>query len=171
MTPATLLSAARADGVALTLTAAGTIKAAGRQAAVARWLPEVREHKEALLVALSEPHRLWDIVEPSGACWRSCVAPPQTLAQILAAYGPGTSAVPVEDPDEGQPLPPDIEAAVLEWLDQIGEDCPDIRAQILDRARDAPEARADYVARPATPRGPNHEGTDPSGTDPQEPKP
>jgi hypothetical protein len=49
----TIIQKAAADGVSLTLSPAGTIKAAGDQKAVNRWLPALREHKPALLAALA----------------------------------------------------------------------------------------------------------------------
>jgi hypothetical protein len=52
MTPATIIRGARADGVGLALSLSGTIKATGNGAAVAWWLPAIREHKAAILEAL-----------------------------------------------------------------------------------------------------------------------
>lgn len=52
MTPVTLMEEAQADGVILTLSAAGTIKASGDGAAVTRWLPTIRGHKAELVDAL-----------------------------------------------------------------------------------------------------------------------
>jgi hypothetical protein len=52
MNPATLIKYAEMDGVALALSATGTIKATGDQAAVNRWLPMIREHKPAIIEAL-----------------------------------------------------------------------------------------------------------------------
>jgi hypothetical protein len=45
MTPATIIREAQADGVSLTLSPAGTIKATGDGAAVNRWLTVIRERK------------------------------------------------------------------------------------------------------------------------------
>jgi hypothetical protein len=53
MTPAAIIREAEADGVSLALSSAGTIKAAGDQAAVNRWLPVLREHKLGIVVALA----------------------------------------------------------------------------------------------------------------------
>jgi hypothetical protein len=49
----TIIQKAAADGVILTLSPAGTIKATGDQEALNRWLPALREHKPALLAALA----------------------------------------------------------------------------------------------------------------------
>jgi len=54
MNPATILLRAKADGVTLTLSPVGTIKAAGEQIAVNRWLPVIREHKPGIVAALQE---------------------------------------------------------------------------------------------------------------------
>lgn len=52
MTPAAIINEAMADGVSLTISPAGTIKAAGDGAAVNRWLPAIREHKAGIVAAL-----------------------------------------------------------------------------------------------------------------------
>ena len=54
MTPTATIQRAAADGVRLSLSPAGTIKATGDQAAVNRWLPLIREHKPAITKALLE---------------------------------------------------------------------------------------------------------------------
>ena len=52
MTPATIIRGAQADGVSLTLSPAGTIKATGDGAAVDCWLTVIREHKTEIIGAL-----------------------------------------------------------------------------------------------------------------------
>ena len=52
MNPATIITQAMADGVTLTLSATGSIKAAGDSAAVNRWLPVIREHKAGIIDVL-----------------------------------------------------------------------------------------------------------------------
>ena len=52
MTPAAIINEARADGVSLTISPAGTIKATGDSAAVSRWLPAIREQKAAIVESL-----------------------------------------------------------------------------------------------------------------------
>jgi hypothetical protein len=54
MTPVAIIKKAMADGVRLTLSSAGTIKASGAQAAMSRWLPVIREHKPGIVTALRE---------------------------------------------------------------------------------------------------------------------
>jgi hypothetical protein len=50
-----IIRSARAAGVNLRVTEAGTIKATGERNAVARWAPALTKHKPAILAALSEP--------------------------------------------------------------------------------------------------------------------
>lgn len=52
MTPATIIRAAQADGVRLTLSPAGTIRLAGDGAVVNRWLAVIREHKSDIIRVL-----------------------------------------------------------------------------------------------------------------------
>lgn len=54
MTPLAIIRDAAAEGVTLTLTPVGTIKATGKGAAVNRWIPVIREHKTGILAALQE---------------------------------------------------------------------------------------------------------------------
>ena len=53
MNAATLIARAAAEGVILDLTPAGTLKATGATTTVDRWLPVIRQHKEAILAALA----------------------------------------------------------------------------------------------------------------------
>lgn len=168
MSAANLLTQARVAGIILVLDPPEGLKVRGDPEALARWAPILKPHKRALIGLLSEPRRTWNVTEPDGTRWTSSFAPMQTMGDVLIRYAPGTVAVPVLDPDQGEPLPADVEALVLAWLDALGETDPRTRAEVLQRARDVPEARADCLARarPGTPQGPNHEGTDPSGTRP-----
>ena len=52
MTPEIIIAQAQADGVFMTLSPAGTIKASGAGEAVNRWLPTIRERKAELLAML-----------------------------------------------------------------------------------------------------------------------
>ncbi len=65
MTPAAIIKQASADGVTLTPTTAGTIKAIGDKAAVERWLPVIREHKPGIVAALHEADN--DPIKPTPA--------------------------------------------------------------------------------------------------------
>jgi hypothetical protein len=53
MTAAAVLRDSAVDGVTLSLSATGTIKATGEKSAVARWLPTIREHKGGLGTSLA----------------------------------------------------------------------------------------------------------------------
>jgi hypothetical protein len=48
-------------------------------------------------------HRQWHIREPDGTAWKSSFCPPQTQAEVLSRYPPGTAAEPIED---GRQPPP-----------------------------------------------------------------
>lgn len=54
MIPMAIIQQAASDGVNLTLTLAGTIKATGEDVTLARWLPIIREHKPSILLALHQ---------------------------------------------------------------------------------------------------------------------
>jgi hypothetical protein len=70
VTAATIIERMVADGVKLTITAAGTIKAKGPQDAVNRWLPLIRENKAALLETLTHDNRFASADLASVACRR-----------------------------------------------------------------------------------------------------
>ena len=55
MTPAVIIERAAADGVRLTLSAPGKLKAVGEQQAVSRWLPIIADNKLNILAVLSTP--------------------------------------------------------------------------------------------------------------------
>lgn len=66
MTLATMIAKAKADGVAVFLTPAGTVRLRGAQPAIAKWTPILRLHKPeiiALLKADSEPVAVWDAAD------------------------------------------------------------------------------------------------------------
>lgn len=107
MTAAAIIDRARVDGVTLALDPAGKLKVRGNDAAVARWLPEVRQHKPALLAILAgtapahDPGPCWRrlIVLPTGERYRSTFTPWATLAEVRGWY-PGALSIEVE-PDPG----------------------------------------------------------------------
>ncbi|WP_295389892.1 hypothetical protein [uncultured Thiodictyon sp.] len=99
MTAAATLARARADGVTLALDPAGKLKVRGTDAAVARWLPEVRAHKPALLAILSgtgpapagepaDPATNWRwLISPADGCRFSLSStPPATRAEVEALH-------------------------------------------------------------------------------------
>lgn len=71
MTPAAIIREAQADGVELSLSPVGTIKAAGDAAAVNRWLDVIREHKAGIVAALkvspADTARGWLVRYPDGS--------------------------------------------------------------------------------------------------------
>ncbi|MGH8586207.1 MAG: hypothetical protein ACREWE_08525 [Gammaproteobacteria bacterium] len=95
-----IIREAAADGVSLALSPAGTIRAAGDQAAMNRWLPVLREHKPGILAALrqhnnGEPkanHATLPPLSPAAESRR------QRVLALLARNG-GQYAVLIEDPN------------------------------------------------------------------------
>jgi hypothetical protein len=165
MTALKVLQQALADGLSLAPAEDGTLAVRGPAEARARHLPAIRQAKDALLAMLREPRREWLVADPDGRVCRHCFAPPQTLAQVLLAY-PGTVAVPAEL--GGDPLPEDMVEAVNAYLDRIGEDCATTRREVLERARDNPEALRYFQAMARRP-GAAHEAPGTTATDPTEP--
>ncbi len=52
MTPATLISEARSDGVLVELTLKGTLKVTGPEGSIQQWIPTLGHHRLALLDTL-----------------------------------------------------------------------------------------------------------------------
>ncbi|MEF8722706.1 hypothetical protein E4Q23_08995 [Candidatus Accumulibacter phosphatis] len=78
MSPATIIREAAGDGVNLSLSEAETIKAAGDQAAVNRWLPAIRAHKAFIVVLL---------VDAAVRRWLAAIGETdqETIDEVLAA--------------------------------------------------------------------------------------
>jgi hypothetical protein len=53
MTAVEIMQAAKRDGLIITLSPGGSIKATGEQSAVNRWLPLLKEHKAEIITMLS----------------------------------------------------------------------------------------------------------------------
>ena len=66
MTPAAIIKNALADGVKLTLSHDGTIKAAGKCNTVNRWVRTIREHKTGIIAALEAYEERAAIMEYDG---------------------------------------------------------------------------------------------------------
>ena len=66
MTPAAIIKNALADGVKLALSLEGTIKVAGNDRAVNRWLPLIKTHKADLIAALEDFEERAAIMEFDG---------------------------------------------------------------------------------------------------------
>jgi hypothetical protein len=80
-TPAAIIREAAANGVSLTLSPTGTIKAVGDQVAVTRWLPVLREHKPDIVKALAAPA----VTEEAADADRRGSSAMTTLALLQAA--------------------------------------------------------------------------------------
>ena len=126
MTAAAIIEHARADGVTLALDAAGKLKVRGIDAAVARWLPDVRQHKPALVLLLSGPGADRPAVEvavdtapayrylirhPDGSLASHSFSPAATLAEVRAAH-PGALSIEVEPNPVPEPAAASLEPDV-----------------------------------------------------------
>jgi hypothetical protein len=111
MTPAAILKEAKADGVSLTISPAGTIKATGDGAAVNRWLPAIREHKAGIVAALkvgaadtAATSWGWRVTYSedhpgdryNGRTFDCYIVPLQTLAEVQAIH-PGARIEPIPE--------------------------------------------------------------------------
>lgn len=105
MNPATIIREVQSDGVTLTLSPTGTIKATGGSAAVNRWLVVIREHKTAIIDSLKAAKR---DPAPASTWWlihftdRDPVtlsfSPEVTHSEALAAYPDAVAAEPCSPP-------------------------------------------------------------------------
>jgi hypothetical protein len=103
MTAAAVLRDSAVDGVTLSLSATGTIKATGEKSAVARWLATIKENKVEILTLLSEAASKNPC--PEGSLWLlhftdrppDCgLSPSATHAEVLASYPDALAAEPIE---------------------------------------------------------------------------
>ncbi len=91
MNAATLIARAAAEGVTLDLTTRGTIRASGANATVDRWLPVIRQHKEAILAALKVRRLVPELADELIAFWEDDVAdilqlPDEALRRLAEDY-------------------------------------------------------------------------------------
>ncbi|MBI4190753.1 MAG: hypothetical protein HY525_09470 [Betaproteobacteria bacterium] len=117
MTPAAIIKQATADGVQLELSPIGTIKATGKQAAVTRWLPLIRQHKPELLEALSgEPPNVPAAAPTTGPAERArlgdAVAPEAELIALVDAVADFHGFNPEQRAEAKQIALADLEAAL-----------------------------------------------------------
>jgi hypothetical protein len=154
MTPVDIIRDARAEGVRLELSPAGTIKATGEAAAVNRWLPAIREHKLAIIAALkadagrTASATWWLLRYPDGKLLEVAFCPPVRRDEALALY-PGAVEAEAFEPEirtPSEPLSFEDEAAIRRWLDKIGEDDAALVAEVIERCRCDAEARDDFLA-------------------------
>ena len=112
MNAAAILASIQSEGLSLALDPPGNLLLRGDRETRARWLPEVRAHKAALLALLRQPApvveaslepaaRLWLIVLQDGSRFSSSFTPPATAAEVRAWY-PGAQ-VEVEQDQGGTP--------------------------------------------------------------------
>ena len=150
MRPAEIIREARADGVRLALSPAGTIKATGDEAVVNRWLPEIREHKAEILKALkigaaytAPTSRYWRVHFVDRESVESVHYPDASHSEVLAQNPSAIAAEPF-DPNTTLaqiPLTKEQEKAILAWLAQIEEDDPEAIAEVVGRCQREADAR------------------------------
>ncbi len=156
MTPAIIVREAQADGVSLTLSRTGTIKATGDGAAVNRWLSVIREHKAEIIEALkvgagdTAPASCWWLIHyPDRDPLEVSCTPPATNAEILEQHPDALAAEPLT-PTIRQPFAPltaSEEAAIRAWLALIEETGADVIGDVLSQCKDDAEARNYYLRR------------------------
>ena len=105
MTAAAVLRDSAVDGVTLSLSATGTIKATGEKSAVARWLPTIREHKGGLGTLLAEAanvprfgvSRCWLLHFPDRNSLEVAFSPAVSHAEVMSFYPESIVAEPFAD--------------------------------------------------------------------------
>lgn len=150
MTPATIIRKAQSDGVVLSLSTSGTVKAAGNPEAVQRWLGPMREHRAGIVVALQAgTSRWWRLRYPDRDPLEVACCPDATYADILKHYPEAVEAEAFTPTliDPSAPLTASEEGAIRAWLAWIGENDPDTVAEVLDGCRRGAKARAYFVGR------------------------
>lgn len=151
MTATAIIREALSEGVKLTLSTAGTIKATGDDVAVGRWVAVIREHKAEIVDALkvcagdtAPPSRWWLIHYPGRDPVQVSCTPPATRAEILEGYPDAIAAEPftptIRQPSA--PLPVKEETAIRAWLAHIEESDPVTIAEMLAQCSADPEALA-----------------------------
>ncbi len=115
MTPATIIREAQAEGVRLTLSPTGTIKATGDGATVNRWLTVIREHKaeivDVLKVGTDDTATRsigWVHTFPDGGKVEVCLPLPATRNEVLQETQ-AQNALPIEH----LPLPAQIASCTI----------------------------------------------------------
>jgi hypothetical protein len=105
MTPATIIREAQADGVNLTLSPTGTIKATGEGVAVNRWLAVIRDRKAEIIDVLkvgagetATGSRCWMLHYPDRNPAEVACYPNATHAEILERYPDAVAAEPLPQP-------------------------------------------------------------------------
>lgn len=130
MTPTTIVREARADGVRLTLSTFGTIKASGDSAAVNRWVAVIRERKAEIVDALKVSpgdtqivSSWWLIRYPYRDPVETAFDPAVTHAELLRWNRDAVAAEPLALSTVS--LPAEAKATIRRWLARVGEADPD----------------------------------------------
>ena len=158
MTSATIIRKAQSDGVSLTLSPAGTIKATGDGAAVNRWLGVIREHKAEIIDVLkvgagdtATASRWWLIHYPDRDPVEVACCPEATHADILERHPDAVAAEPftptIRQPSV--PLAASEETAIRAWLALIEETDPATIAEVIGQCQRDADARDDFTGRAA----------------------
>ena len=158
MTPATIIREAQAEGVRLTLSPAGTIKAIGDGAAVTRWLAAIREHKAEIIDVLkvspgdtASASRWWLIHYPDRDPVEVACCPEATHADILGRHPDAVAAEPftptIRRPSA--PLTASEETAIRAWLALIEETDPATIAEVIGQCQRDADARDYFTGRAA----------------------
>jgi hypothetical protein len=159
MTPVMIIREAQADGVKLSLSPQGNIKAAGDSVVVNRWQALIREHKAEIIEVLKAgtgdiagTSRGWLIRFLNGDALQVTCVPDMTEAAILAAYPDAMAAVPfmpsVREPSN--PMSAFEESAIREWLALIDETDPATIAFVLHECQRDDDARNYFLRRAKT---------------------
>lgn len=131
-----ILAQLTADGIRLEVDG-GTLSAGPRGALTDEHRRLIRQHKPELMALLSEPRRLWLVTLPGGERLSVSFCPPAGMAEVRAAYPTAQGIEPdLRRPEPSSPKPtPEQERTVRCWLDQIGEDDPELIAETVERIR------------------------------------
>jgi hypothetical protein len=166
MTPAKIIREAQGDGVRLTLSQVGTIKAIGDGTAVNRWLPVIRERKAEIIDVLkvgagdtATASRWWLIHYPDRDPLEVCCVPPETHAEILERYPDAVAAEPFTSTirQPSVPLTAEKETAIRAWLALIEETDPATIAEVIERCQRDADVRDYFTGRADTDRRPGRE--------------
>lgn len=144
MSAATIIHQAAAEGVALTLTSSGTVKAAGDRAAVTRWAAMIREHKLGIVALLQQSangdrqvqvtpfadpavdmpavdpdvHQRWTVAIPGRDPFGFIVPQGMTLEQVRVQY-PTATGILVEPPQDHFPATTAEAAELRQLIDKV----------------------------------------------------
>jgi len=146
----------RNAGVRLTIEG-GKVRATGDRAALARWLPVLRERRdeiiEALKVGAGDTARSvwWRLHFADREPLEIAFTPPETRAEVLAGRPGATEAEPFEPaitPPE-KPLDVKEELLIRRWLSAIGERDEATIAAVIGRCLNDAAARGYFLERAA----------------------